>query len=163
MKGSHDPSRLRRRRNRWRVRRRICLGTCLTGKGAGLVYVPAAGRVVRIELRARDGNQAGLNQVQPGEKMAIPSRTAQGVRRRGYLIPRLRHLDHPVAAYRWRWDKLLGMAGQQRTGRASIMQPFPGVDEPGSSDRSCAGAVRYGTGSGPLSGTCELSTSSCGH
>jgi hypothetical protein len=32
------PPRLRRRRNRWHARRRICLGTCHTGKGAKLVH-----------------------------------------------------------------------------------------------------------------------------
>src|SRR5262249_23593178 len=62
------------------------------GQGRRLVYVPAAVRVVRIELRAQDGNQTGLNQVQ---------------------------IDHAP--------------------------------------------TRCGTGSGPLSGTRELSTSSCGH
>ena len=52
-----DPPRLRRRRNRWRVRQRICLGTCPTGKGAELVHVPAAVHVVRIGLPARVGTR----------------------------------------------------------------------------------------------------------
>ena len=52
-----DPPQLRRRRNRWRVRQRICLGTCPTGKGAELVHVPAAVHVVRIGLPARAGTR----------------------------------------------------------------------------------------------------------
>ena len=65
-----DPPRLRRRRNRWRVHRRICLGTCLTGKDAGLV--PAA--VASSGSGCQHGrNQTGFDQVQPGEETAIPS------------------------------------------------------------------------------------------
>ena len=52
-----DPPRLRRRRNRWRVRQRICLGTCPTGKNAELLHVPAAVHVVRIGLPARAGTR----------------------------------------------------------------------------------------------------------
>lgn len=52
-----DPPQLRRRRNRWRVRQRICLGTCPTGKGAELVHVPAAVHVARIGLPARAGTR----------------------------------------------------------------------------------------------------------
>ena len=110
------PARLRRRRNRWRVRRRISLGTCLAGKGARLVHVPAAVRVVQIGLPERAGTRSGsIRSARRGN--GHPIRTAaQGVRRRGQLVPRPCRLNRPIAACRWRRGQLLGTTGQQRTG-----------------------------------------------
>ena len=74
MTGSRrGPARLRTRRNRWRVLRQICLRTCPRGKGAGLVYVPAAAHVVLIRLAARAGARPGSTRSSPARKTAIPS------------------------------------------------------------------------------------------
>ena len=52
-----DPHRLRRRRNRWRVHQRICLGPVLRARAQSSSMSPAAAHVVRIGLPAWAGTR----------------------------------------------------------------------------------------------------------
>jgi hypothetical protein len=97
-----DPARLRTRRNRWRVRRRICLRTCLTGKDAELVHVPA----VRFGLPARAGPRIELDQAQPSEETAIPSELRRVYDVAATWFRRPCRPNDPIAACRRRRGRL---------------------------------------------------------
>jgi hypothetical protein len=119
MTGSRrGPPRLRRRRNRWRVRRRICLVACLTGRAQdSSMSRPLSASSGSGRQHGQEPDRARSGPALRGKRRSHPNCAGCTTSRPAGSRPC--HLNHPIAACRWRRGQLLGTTGQQRTGRSA--------------------------------------------